>query len=137
MASIFTKIINGEISAEIIYQDTDSIAILDVEPLAPGHTLVIPKKEVSDILGLDDDSTQALFLTVKRITGILQKAFQPEGFTIGINQGPASRGGVDHMHVHIVPRWMNDHGKSIHDLVKNPPQQSIQEIAKKIRSAIN
>ncbi|MBI2591597.1 MAG: HIT family protein, partial [Candidatus Brennerbacteria bacterium] len=57
---------------------------------------------------------------------------KPDGFTIGINHGEASGQAVDHLHIHIIPRWKNDGGGSIHGVVNNPPKESLEEIKKKI-----
>lgn len=129
---LFCKIANKEIPAEIIYEDKYSFAFLDVNPLAPGHTLVIPKGHADSIVTIPEKSLGPLFLTVRKITDMLQNTLAPEGFTIGINQGPASRGGVEHFHIHIVPRWHADDGGSIHSIVNNPPKESLQEIRERI-----
>jgi len=102
MSSVFTKIINREIPADIIYEDEDFIAILDINPLHDGHTLVIPKKEVDYIFDLDDKTYLALMEISKKIAKILDKKLKPilnykrmgiivEGF------------GVPHVHVHLIP----------------------------------
>ncbi len=135
MDCLFCKIANKEIPAEIIYEDEATIAFLDVNPLAPGHTLVIPKEHTDSMIALSQKSIGSLFLTVRKITDMLQSTLAPEGFTIGINQGPASRGGIEHLHVHIVPRWHADNGGSIHSIVNNPPRESLQEIRERIVEA--
>lgn len=132
---LFCKIANKEIPAEVIWEDETALAFLDVNPLALGHTLVIPKEHVDTIAALPEESVGPIFLTVRKITDMLQDALKPEGFTIGINQGPASRGGVDHLHIHVVPRWHADNGGSIHSIVSNPPKESVQETREKILKA--
>lgn len=132
MNCLFCKIANKEIPSEVVYEDDHSLAFLDVNPLAPGHILVIPKQHADAMTGLPEVSVGPIFLTVRKITDMLQVALKPEGFTIGINQGPASRGGVEHLHIHIVPRWHSDNGGSIHSIVNNPPKESLQEIRNKI-----
>ncbi|MBI2011085.1 MAG: HIT family protein [Candidatus Colwellbacteria bacterium] len=132
MDCLFCKIANKEIEAQIIYEDEKSIALLDVNPLAPGHTLIIPKVHTDSIGAMPEADIGPLFLTVRKIADMLDDAFRPEGFTIGINQGPASRGGIEHLHIHVVPRWHADNGGSIHSIVHNPPKESLEEIKKKI-----
>lgn len=137
MECLFCKIANKEIKSEMIYENGDVFAFLDIHPLAPGHTVVIPKIHAENILDLPDEKFEGLFLAVKKITAILEKALKTEGFTIGINHGKVSGAAIDHLHIHIVPRWRNDGGGSIHSVVHNPPSESIEQIAEKIRKTNN
>ncbi len=98
MASIFTKIINGEIPSYKVFEDEHYLAFLDIRPMAKGHTLVIPKKEVDNLFDLDDDEYSALLLTVKKVArGIkLTVPCSKVGMTvIGLE--------VPHAHVHLMP----------------------------------
>ncbi len=132
MDCIFCKIIKKEISAEIIYEDDGALSILDVYPVAPGHAMVLPKAHAQNILEVRSDQLGHLFSAVQAVTNILMKALQPDGFTIGINHGKVSGQTVDHLHIHIIPRWSTDHGGSLHSVVHNPPKESVQEIALRI-----
>ncbi|OGM90646.1 hypothetical protein A3A20_00880 [Candidatus Wolfebacteria bacterium RIFCSPLOWO2_01_FULL_45_19] len=134
MDCLFCKISRREISAEIIYEDNDTMAFLDINPRAPGHTVVIPKQHAENILELTAGAVEPLFLTVKKVTAMLKKAFEPDGFTIGINHGKASGQAVDHLHVHIFSRWRDDGGGSVHSVVDNPPKESLEEIALKLKN---
>lgn len=137
MSTIFDKIISREIDAHIVYEDDKALAFLDVHPLAPGHTLVIPKVAVPTLLELPDEYIEPLFKAVKCVTGALEKAVGANGFTIGINHGDASHGeggpGVPYLHVHIIPRFSGDKGGSIHTIVKNTPNEPLGDIAERIR----
>ena len=86
------------------------------------------------MIDLPDEEIGAVFSAVKKLTLILKKAFNPEGFTIGINHGRVSGQVIDHLHIHIIPRFENDGGKSVHSVVDNPPKESLAEMAGKIRS---
>lgn len=130
---LFCKIINKEVSGKIIYEDEDTIAVLDVFPRAPGHAMVIPKVHAENILELPDDKVGPVFETVKKMTAKIKKALNPDGFTIGINHGKVSVQAINHLHVHILPRWENDGGGSVHSVVNNPPKESLDEILKKIK----
>ncbi len=133
MDCIFCKIANKEIKSEIIYEDNDVLGILDVHPIALGHSMVIPKIHAETILDLPDEKFEAVFKAVKKITALLQKSLAPNGFTIGINHGKVSGQAIDHLHIHIIPRWENDGGGSLHSVVHNPPSESIEQIAEKIK----
>ncbi len=130
---LFCRIANKGIPAEIVYEDADAVAFLDIHPRAPGHTVVIPRVHAENMLDLPDEKIQPVFLTVKKVAGILNEVLKPNGFTIGINHGRVSGQVVDHLHIHIIPRFADDGGASIHSVVNNPPQESLQEIASKIR----
>lgn len=133
MDCLFCKIGKKEIASEIIYEDDDTLAFLDVHPKAPGHAVIIPKLHAENILALDDKLAAPVLLTVKKVTGTLAKALTPNGFTIGINHGRAGGQVVDHLHIHVIPRFSGDGGKSLHSVVENPPKESVREIAEKIR----
>ncbi len=132
MDCLFCKIANGKIPSEKIYEDEASFAFLDIDPMAPGHTIVVPRVHAENILDLPEMIVSPLFLAVKKVTGALSLALQPNGFTIGINQGKVSGQAIDHLHIHIVPMFLGDGGGSIHSVVKNQPSESITAIKEKI-----
>lgn len=132
MDCIFCKIAKREIPSQDIYEDERMFAFLDVDPRATGHTMVVPKAHVENILALDESDMQPLLSAVKRVTSELQRSLNPDGFTIGINHGAASGQAVAHLHIHIIPRWSADGGGSIHSVVHNPPKESVEEVRKKI-----
>jgi histidine triad (HIT) family protein len=128
MPCLFCKIVNKEIPADIICEDDAAVAVLDIHPKAPGHTMVLPKGHSENILDLPDDKVEGVFKAVKNVTELLRKSLKPDGFTIGINHGKASGQAVEHLHIHIIPRWQNDGGRSIHSVVDNPPKESLKQI---------
>jgi histidine triad (HIT) family protein len=98
MASIFTKIINGEIPCYKIAEDENCFAFLDIHPLNQGHTLVIPKKEVDYIYDLEDQLLSNLFLFSKKIALAIEKTIACERIgvaVIGLE--------VPHAHIHLCP----------------------------------
>ncbi len=124
----FCKIINKEVPAEIIYEDESVIAILDIHPRAPGHTMILPKIHAENILDLPEEKIEGVFKGVRKVTELLNKSLKPDGFTIGINHGKVSGQTIEHLHIHILPRWLNDNGGSVHNVVDNPPKESLKEI---------
>ncbi len=129
---LFCKIIKKEISAEVIYEDSASMAILDVNPRSPGHAMILPKSHAENILDLADEEIGDVFKAVKKVTVILSESLKPDGFTIGINHGKVSEQAIDHLHIHVLPRWLGDGGGSIHSVVDNPPKETLKEIKNKI-----
>lgn len=130
----FCKIASKEIPADIVYEDESTIAFLDANPSAPGHTLVIPKRHIPTILDADNETLGKIFETVKTVTEMIKKALQPDGFSIGINQGQVSGQRVPHLHIHIIPRFKGDKGAMVQMVVRNPPKESLVVIKEKIRA---
>lgn len=107
MASIFTKIIEGEIPPYKIYEDEKTLAFLDIHPETSGHTLVIPKVEVDKVYDLSDADYQALMMTVKKVAQNMEKVLGKRVVlkVIGVD--------VPHAHVHVMPMDDNwEHGKT-------------------------
>lgn len=104
MASIFTKIINGEIPCHKVAENERCIAFLDINPLAKGHTLVVPKTEVDYIFDVEDSNYSELMLFAKRVGKAIEKVVPCKriGVTvIGLE--------VPHAHVHLIPiNYLND-----------------------------
>lgn len=135
MATIFTRIINGEIPALKVYEDADTLALLDIAPASPGHTLVICKKEIATLMELSDAQLVATARTTQRVATAIQQALQPDGINIMQNNGVAAGQTVFHYHVHIIPRWADD------GVVQFWQQQSLtsvefDEVMQKIRQAL-
>lgn len=129
---LFCKIALKEIPARIVYEDENTMGFLDINPRALGHIMVIPKAHVETILDLEEKQIEPLFSAVKKITGLLNKAFKPDGFSIGINHGKWAGQEVNHLHVHIMPRWQNDGGQSIQSVVSSPPKETLESIQERI-----
>ncbi|MCK9187427.1 MAG: HIT family protein [Candidatus Colwellbacteria bacterium] len=132
MDCLFCKIASKEIPSSVIYEDDVALAFLDLHPLAPGHALVIPKIHAENILDLPEELIGPFFQSVKKVTALIKEKLAPRGFTIGINQGRIGGQAIDHLHVHIIPRFEGDGGGSLHSVVKNPPKESLEEIQAKI-----
>ncbi len=124
----FCKVINKEVPLWDIYEDESALVILDIHPKSPGHVMVLPKVHAETILELPDGEIEGVFRAVKKTTELLNKSLAPDGFTIGINHGKVSGQTVGHLHIHVIPRWFNDGGGSVHDVVNNPPKESLDEI---------
>lgn len=98
MASIFTRILVGEIPGRIVAQDSEFFAILDIHPQTPGHTLVIPKQETDYIFDMDEPSLGRLMAFCKKLAPAIQKATGAKRIGVSV-EGFA----VPHVHVHLVP----------------------------------
>ncbi|MFH1610754.1 MAG: HIT family protein [Patescibacteria group bacterium] len=133
MDCIFCKIINQEIPSHKVYEDESVYAFLDINPSTKGHTVVIPKKHLETLMDLPDNDVNNLFLAVKKISQHLEKTLEPAGLNIGINMRKYAGQVVDHLHIHILPRFEGDNGGSIHSIVNNPPEEDLKDILEKIK----
>lgn len=96
--SIFTKIIKGEVPCEKVFEDEKTIAFLDIHPIVPGHTLVVPKVQVSHFEELPEDDFAALWATVRKVALQIKKQLGPERACIRVEGFD-----VPHTHVHVYP----------------------------------
>ncbi len=130
---IFCKIGSGQIPAHKVYEAQYCFGFLDIHPHAKGHTVVIPKKHAVTLFDLDDASAKELMVGVKKVMGILQKKLSPDGFNVGWNHGSEAGQVVPHLHIHIMPRYIGDGGGSMHSIIKNPGELSVEEVAQKLK----
>ncbi len=98
MPSIFSRIVKGEIPSHKVAEDDNFLAFLDINPLARGHTLVIPKKEVDNIFDLDDKTYTGLWMFAKKVAGAIGKVMPCERVGIAVLGLE-----VPHAHIHLVP----------------------------------
>ncbi len=103
-ATIFSKIIRGEIPCHRVYEDTHVLAFLDVAPLSEGHTLVIPKEERAHLHELSDESAAALGRVLPRICRAVLKATGASSYNVLQNNGSDAHQAVMHVHFHIIPK---------------------------------
>ncbi|MBI5220533.1 MAG: HIT family protein [Candidatus Liptonbacteria bacterium] len=129
---LFCKIAGGQAPAHVVGQNDHALAFLDVHPCAPGHTMVIPKTHVEKLSELPPDEIGPLFQLVSQVATRLEEKLNAEGLTIGINQGEASHRGLAHLHVHLLSRYLNDQGGSVHTIVNNPPRENLEEMVEKL-----
>ena len=108
MDCIFCKIINGEIPCHKIYEDEYVLAFLDIAGDVDGHTLVIPKKHVVNILDCDTETLQHVFSAVKKISNHYVENCGYNGCNLLNANDASAQQSVFHFHVHIIPRKNND-----------------------------
>ena len=104
MASIFTKIIQGEIPCEKIIETDSEIAFLDINPCAAGHTLVIPKLEVERLEDLPETQTMSLMRTIQQVAKAVSTAFDGIDYNLILNNGVNAGQVIEHVHFHVLPR---------------------------------
>lgn len=128
-SSIFTQIIKRELPAEILYEDEMIIAILTIMPHHPGHSLIIPKKQVDKIYELDQITYKAMFDFAQRLAKILEEIYQPKrvGYCV---EGLA----IAHAHIHLIP--IDNIGDMDHDRARPTTPAKMKVEADKIRQKL-
>jgi len=100
---LFCRISKGELPAEIVYEADDLIAFRDIDPKAPTHILIIPRKHIASVNEIEEVDTEVvgrLYLTAKEIAK--EEGIDESGYRLVINNGPAAGQSVDHIHLHLI-----------------------------------
>ena len=129
MDSVFTKIIKKEISSYTVYEDSDVIAFLDINPIKMGHTLVVPKKQIDYIFDLDNDDYNKLWTTTKKIANGLRKSVVCR--RVGISVVGFE---VPHCHIHLIP--INTISDMNLDNIYDHNSAEMTEIAERIKKIL-
>jgi len=133
--NIFAKILRGEIPSIKVYEDQDTIAIMDIMPQADGHVLVIPRAPSRNLLDADPAIFKPLYETVQVLARAVQRAFGADGVLIKQYNEAAAGQTIFHLHVHVVPRKRGDtlkpHGGKMAD------QVLLAKHAEMIKQALN
>ncbi len=132
MSCIFCKIIKGEIPSYKIYEDENCIAILDINPRAKAHTLVIPKAHVERLDDANISIVSNLFVSVKNTIDLLKKKIKMEGYNIVVNCGKVAGQEINHLHVHILPRFSKDNIKFEYPPVIEEFKKNLENIYREI-----
>jgi len=107
MNCIFCKIANKEVKSYVVYEDDISIAFLDINPLSKGHILFIPKKHYTKISEIPDEELEKLIKSFKKLLKIVEDKIS-KNYNIINNCGKLAGQEIEHVHIHIVPRYGNE-----------------------------
>ncbi len=108
MSTIFSNIIAGEIPCHKVYEDEHILAFLDINPIQPGHTLVIPKAPSADGLSCPPEDLARIIIVGQKVAAGIMEATQCNGVNFLMNNGEAAGQKVFHTHLHIIPRFTDD-----------------------------
>lgn len=125
--SIFTKIIKGEIPCHKIYEDADVLAFLDIHPVQPGHTLVIPKQQIEFVWDVDDELYAKVMLVSKKVAVRLKQVINTKyvgSQVVGVD--------VPHAHVHLIPFSTTAEFRNIPDMNAEPDHLELAKLAEKL-----
>ena len=106
---IFCKIIAGEIPSATVYEDDDFKAILDIAPAAKGHVVILAKKHCANLFELDDVSASKALIVARKVAAVLKEELGCDGINLLQNNGEAAGQTVFHYHMHLIPRYKEDH----------------------------
>lgn len=131
---LFCKIVRKEIPAEIVYEDDRVLAFLDIHPVNPGHTLVVPKAHAETVLACTQEDACAVMNAVHKITPAILAGVSAPACNLAVNVGSVAGQVVMHYHLHIMPRFIGDghalwHGKEV-------TGEMLQSTAQKIRESL-
>ncbi len=102
---LFCKIAAGEIPSRKIYEDSDLIAIMDLNPTSKGHSLIIPKEHCTNIYDIDEDIAAKVMKTAKKLATKMTVALNCDGFNLLQNNGETAGQTMFHFHMHLIPRY--------------------------------
>jgi len=128
---IFCKIIEGEIPGNIVYEDENTVAFLDANPVSKGHTLVVPKEHVESIF--EADGMDHMWDAMVKVANGIREAFDVEAMNVSQNNGELAGQEVDHLHFHLTPRY---DGSELDIHYNRSELDEGEEIASKIESKI-
>lgn len=134
--NIFEKIIRREIPATIVYEDSDTLAFMDIGPIIKGHTLVIPKTCYDPVTETPDDVLSKLMIVAKRIAAAQVKGLGADGVNIIQNNGAAAGQLVPHIHFHVIPRFADDGHHWNWAAKKYDSAAEMEALAAKIRTGL-
>lgn len=133
-SNIFAKILRGEMPAYIVYEDDDTLAMLDIMPQADGHSLVLPRVPAENFFDLSDAAAAAVMRTARRVATAARQAFSADGIRIMQFNGEAAGQTVFHYHLHIIPchagHALRGHGRGMADA------NALETHAQRIRAAL-
>jgi len=133
---IFCKIVNGEIPSEIVYEDDECVAVLDINPIAEGHTVIILKQHYKNLLDAPDGASAAMIRACKCIGRAAMGALGADGFNVFCNNERSAGQVIDHMHMHVIPRKTDD-GLRLDRPHSKHGHGSVSEIREKLRKQMD
>ena len=110
MPCLICDIVQHRIPSHVVYEDEDTVAFLDIRPVARGHTLLVPRAHAARVEDLTQSQSEALFRALHAVLAPIREAVNADATTIGVNNGPGSGQEIQHVHIHIIPRRRGDRG---------------------------
>jgi histidine triad (HIT) family protein len=137
---VFCRIVGDDLPSRTVYEDDEIQAFLDANPLAPGHTLVVPKDHHDRLNDLPEGTALSLVGVMYRLLDPIERTVDADATTVAFNNGPAAGQEIPHVHGHVIPRFEGDGGGPVHGVVSSRPNLSaaeLDEIADGIGAAVD
>lgn len=131
---IFCKILADEIPSAVVYEDEFFRAILDVNPAARGHVIILPKNHAANVFEFSDEGASKILIVAKKIAKALKETYQCDGINILQNNGKAAGQTVFHLHVHVIPRFEGDTDHVNIGWRPGETPQDLEAVAQEIRA---
>src|SRR5688572_1700106 len=132
---VFCKIRDGQLPSMRVYEDDRTFCIMDINPLTPGHCLVIIKNHSATLFDADLEDLQAAIATAQTVAGAIKTALKPDGLNVLQANGAAAFQSVPHFHLHLIPRFTDD-GKGFDWKAVPGDREAIMKMGERIRSAL-
>ena len=129
---LFCGIVAGDVPAQIVDSDDDTIAFMDINPATKGHALVIPRRHSRDLIEISDEDLAATSKAARRLAQRMDAVLEPDGFNVLNSCRPAAWQTVFHFHIHVVPRYEDDPLK-LPWVPGSGDSEQIKQIAEKLR----
>ncbi len=132
---VFCKIVAGQLPSYKLYEDAATLAFMDINPLHPGHALVVAKGHYPDLYATPDAVLAAAVKGARRVASAVRDALKPDGLNLVQANGPGAAQSVPHLHLHVLPRRLGDDAK-MNWGIRPGDRAAIAATAEKIRAAL-
>jgi len=132
---VFCKIRDGQIPSMRIDEDERTLTFMDINPLSPGHCLVVTKRHAPTLFEADVEDLKAAAATARRVARAIREALKPDGLNLLQANGAAAFQSVPHFHLHLIPRWAND-GKGFDWTPVPGDREAIMKTGERLRVAL-
>ena len=139
MNCVFCKLFSGELEVSVIHEDNVCVAFMDVQPINPGHALVVPRKHAPYLADLEAEDGAQMFRVAQRVAGALRECgVKCEGINFFLADGEAAGQEVFHVHLHVIPRYSGDGFglKLPPDYQDRPDREELNDIAQRIQGKL-
>lgn len=134
---VFCRIVTGELGASLVHESPTVLAFMDIDPVTPGHVLVVPRAHLPELADLDDDVAAEVFAVARQVAAALRRSpLRCEGVNLFYADGEAAFQEVFHAHLHVFPRFADDGFRIDARWGSNPSHEQLDAHAAAIRAAL-
>lgn len=134
--TLFERLIAGEIPASFVHQDAVCVAFMDINPMSPGHVLVVPRQAVKTLAELDAATRAHLMEVAVRIGHVQRRVLGSQAQHVLVNDGPGASQTVPHVHVHVIPRYRGDALRTLGHILRHVTTMALRRTASPAKRAL-